>query len=122
MKTRLQLLAAMLLFVFVASYAEKPIVSVLGDSYSTYEGLVWPKNNRIWYKAEPNKGNDVTKPEQTWWKILTAEDSPYTLGINNSYSGATICFTGYHPVPAPNETMDIVYDKPLSQSQTKKRL
>lgn len=96
MKTRLRLLAAMLLFVFVASYAEKPIVSVLGDSYSTYEGLVWPKNNHIWYKAEPNKGNDVTKPEQTWWKILTAEDSPYTLGVNNSYSGATICFTGYH--------------------------
>ena len=34
----------------------------------------------------------------------------------------TGCFTGHYPVPAPNETMDIVYDKPLSQSQTKKRL
>lgn len=96
MKTKLRLLAAMLLFVFVASYAQKPVISVLGDSYSTFKGHVWPKENHTWYRTEPYKGNDVTQPEQTWWGILTAEDSPYTLGVNNSYSGATICFTGYH--------------------------
>lgn len=90
------MLVAMLLSVVATTFAEKPVVSVLGDSYSTFKDLVWPKKNRIWYSSEPNKGNDVTKPEQTWWKILTADDAPYTLGVNNSYSGATICFTGYH--------------------------
>ena len=44
------------------------------------------------------------------------------LAIHSSCGFCTGCFTGTYPVPAPNETMDIVYDKPLSQSQTKKRL
>ena len=42
--------------------------------------------------------------------------------IHSKCGFCTGCFTGHYPVPAPNETMDIVYDKPLSQSQTKKRL
>ena len=44
------------------------------------------------------------------------------LAIHSKCGFCTGCFTGHYPVPAPNETMDIVYDKPLSQSQTKKRL
>ncbi len=44
------------------------------------------------------------------------------LAIHSKCGFCTGCFTGHYPVPAPNETMDIVYDKPLSQSQTKMRL
>ena len=44
------------------------------------------------------------------------------LAIHSKCGFCAGCFTGHYPVPAPNETMDIVYDKPLSQSQTKKRL
>ena len=44
------------------------------------------------------------------------------LAIHSKCGFCTGCFSGHYPVPAPNETMDIVYDKPLSQSQTKKRL
>ena len=41
------------------------------------------------------------------------------LAIHSKCGFCAGCFTGHYPVPAPNETMDIVYDKPLSQSQTK---
>ena len=34
----------------------------------------------------------------------------------------TGCFTGKSPVAPPTETMDIVYDKPLSQSNSNKKL
>ena len=44
------------------------------------------------------------------------------LAIHSKCGFCTGCFTGKYPVAPPTETMDIVYDKPLSQSQTKKRL
>lgn len=76
--------------------AKKPVVAVLGDSYSTFEGGVWPDKNELWYfKQIPDGRTDVDGVEQTWWSLLTAPESPYELGVNNSYSGATISFTGY---------------------------
>lgn len=66
-------------------------VSILGDSYSTYEG--WnPEGSAIWY--DKNLRNDVSKVDQTWWHQLI-EDNGLELELNNSYSGATICNTGY---------------------------
>ena len=44
------------------------------------------------------------------------------LAIHSSCGFCTGCFTGKYPVAPPSETMDIVYDKPLSQSHSKKRL
>lgn len=71
-------------------------VSVLGDSYSTYEGWVTPDTNISWYKPVPKEGRptDVTRVEQTWWKIFLDRNG-YELERNNSYSGATVCNTGY---------------------------
>ena len=41
----------------------------------------------------------------------------------NSRCGYCVgCFTGKYPVAPPTETMDIVYDRPLSQSNTNKKL
>lgn len=71
------------------------VVSILGDSYSTFEGCVQPDTNLVWYHAEPRPSTDVTAPGQTWWGLLTAGDSPYEIEVNNSYSGSTICHTGY---------------------------
>lgn len=45
-----------------------PKVSVLGDSYSTYEGVI-PAGNRIWYYQPPKNRNDVTKAEECWWCV-----------------------------------------------------
>ena len=67
-------------------------VSILGDSYSTYEG--WnPEGSAIWY--DKNHRNDVDNVNQTWWYQLI-EDNGLALELNNSYSGATICNTGYN--------------------------
>lgn len=94
MKTKHLLLFPILLLAGLASGQSLPSISVLGDSYSTYEGYVQPAGNRLWYRvAEPR--NDVSSVEQTWWHILCAEHG-YRLCMNNSYSGATICNTGYH--------------------------
>ena len=66
-------------------------VSILGDSYSTFEGCI-PEGNEPWYGKD--FGNDITEPSQTWWSQLI-EDNGLVLELNNSWSGATICNTGY---------------------------
>lgn len=73
----------------------KPTIAVLGDSYSTYAGFI-PKGNAIWYQVPADlKNTDVTKVEQTWWWQVIKEGG-YKMGMINSYSGSTICNTGYN--------------------------
>ncbi len=67
-------------------------VSVLGDSYSTFDGLI-PEGNEPWYFTN-TEGNDVDSPDQTWWSILT-DANGLQLEKNDSYSGATVSYTGY---------------------------
>lgn len=72
----------------------KPVVSILGDSYSTFRGYI-PEDNAFWYSTSPDRSRtDVDDVTQTWWWQLISEGE-YILGKNESYSGATICFTGY---------------------------
>lgn len=76
-------------------YSSKPVtISILGDSYSTFENYVVPDTNELWYFKGQNKKNDLKKVEETWWHQLI-----YRMGArlcqNNSYSGSTICCTGY---------------------------
>ena len=68
-------------------------VSVLGDSYSTFKDWV-PEGYAIWYT--PSRTNtDVKNVEETWWHRLI-EDNGLQLELNNSWSGTTICHTGYN--------------------------
>lgn len=70
-------------------------VTILGDSYSTFEGYVTPDTNRLWYwYHKPMKDNDVVNVEQTWWHQLIKKNG-WKLCTNNSYSGATISSSGY---------------------------
>ena len=70
-------------------------VSILGDSYSTFYGHVTPDSNLCWYGVPgEKKENDVTKVEDTWWYRLL-DGKTFCLERNNSYSGATVCNTGY---------------------------
>lgn len=79
----------------------RPTVAILGDSYSTFEGFI-PKENKVWYfKTPPKDRTDVTKVEQTWWWQVIKEGG-YKLGVNNSWSGATVCNTGYNDNDATN--------------------
>lgn len=71
----------------------KRSISILGDSYSTFRGYVVPDTNAVWYPQKP-ENNDVQDIRQLWWHQLIREHG-YRLCQNNSFSGATICNTGY---------------------------
>lgn len=72
----------------------KPVVSILGDSYSTFEDYI-PVGNETWYSDHMKADrSDLNSVRQTWWWQLISEGG-YILGKNDSYSGATICNTGY---------------------------
>lgn len=71
----------------------KRCISILGDSYSTFKGYVVPDTNAVWYPQKP-ENNDVQDIRQLWWHQLIREHG-YRLCQNNSFSGATICNTGY---------------------------
>lgn len=61
--------------------------SILGDSYSTYEGYVDPETNDPW----PHYADiGVTSVEQMWWHQV-ATQMGWTMEINNSFSGSLIC-------------------------------
>lgn len=90
------ILAVLLSFVFADCYAQSNEVktfAILGDSYSTFEGYI-PEGNACWYSTTPHGENDVTSVEQTWWHLF-AKENGYELLLNDSYSGSTICNTGY---------------------------
>jgi len=83
-------LAALLLVVSCGT----PRISFLGDSYTTFEGYI-PEGNLTWYYSQPDTSlTDVSSVEQTWWhQVVTA--GGYKMDANESYSGATISYTGY---------------------------
>lgn len=68
--------------------------SILGDSYSTFKGHVTPVKNLCFYRPVSKYPNDVHNVKDTWWWILK-DSFGYEMAVNNSYSGATICNTGY---------------------------
>lgn len=79
-----------------ATAQSKTSVTIFGDSYSTYEGWLMPDSMETWYyKAETsNKRTDVRKVSDTWWwQLIKKKD--WKLERNNSWSGATVCYTGY---------------------------
>jgi lysophospholipase L1-like esterase len=69
-------------------------MAILGDSYSTYKGWI-PENYLYWYADEGNEcENDMKSVMQTWWWSL-ARARGILLLANCSYSGSTVCNTGY---------------------------
>lgn len=61
-------------------------VSILGDSYSTFEGYVYPDTNVCYYPC-----HDVNTVELMWWHLFISKYG-LVLEKNNSYSGSTICY------------------------------
>ena len=88
MKKLFLLMLMAVMFTYASAQTKK--VSVLGDSYSTFVGVI-PSNYSSFY---PNDRNDVTKIEQTWWSLYVKAKG-YTLEKNDSWGGTTICGTGY---------------------------
>lgn len=74
----------------IAVAAQTKKVSILGDSYSTYKGVI-PSNYSTFY---PDANNDVSSVDQTWWSLYIKAKG-YQLEKNDSWGGTTICGTGY---------------------------
>lgn len=68
-------------------------VFILGDSYSAFEGYI-PTECVSWYSNKKKEVNDVHCVEQMWWYDLF-KTSENRLAMNCSYSGTTVCNTGY---------------------------
>ncbi len=70
-------------------YNEK--IMIFGDSYSTYAGYI-PKGYAVYYPhTNIPSVDDVSK---TWWHMLASETGSKVI-LNNSWSGSTVCNTGY---------------------------
>jgi len=94
-KISLALVMALCAVMCFAQKNYKKSVSILGDSYSTFEGYIEPNTNEPWYFASHRqKDNDVTTVDQTWWHQLIVKNG-WKLCQNNSYSGSTISSSGY---------------------------
>ncbi len=96
MKTRFLLMLLFCIFSLQTIFSQGlKSISILGDSYSTFEGYI-PQGNSIWYWSKPDTTKtDVDKVTQTWWHKFIKENN-FKLFINDSYSGSTICNTGYN--------------------------
>ena len=89
------ILSALLMLIAMGANAQcKKIVAIFGDSYSTFENYLSCDTNAVWYFQGKQKKTDVTDVEQTWWHLLLKEKG-WKLECNNSFSGSTICYTGY---------------------------
>ncbi len=64
--------------------------SILGDSYSTFEGYVHPETNDVY----PFDSIGVTNVEQMWWHKVAVEKG-WILDVNNSFSGSLVCNYNY---------------------------
>ncbi|MBQ4408488.1 MAG: hypothetical protein II852_15925 [Bacteroidales bacterium] len=95
MKRIIILIVLLCLGVETITAQSKKRVSILGDSYSTFESYI-PAENEPWYfqKVDTSR-SDVVNVRLTWWWQLI-KDGGYLLEKNESYSGATICYTGYN--------------------------
>ena len=96
MKKTLLLSAFALSCVLSAFSQAKPSVTIFGDSYSTFEGYLTPDSMETWYFLNANdaKRTDVKTVRQTWWWQVI-DRMGWKLEVNNSWSGSTICNTGY---------------------------
>ena len=65
-------------------------VLILGDSYSTFDQYI-PDGYGAYYGEWASK---VNKVEKTWWHMLIGETAS-KLVTNESFSGTTVCNTGY---------------------------
>ena len=66
---------------------------IFGDSYSTFENYI-PDGYSVYYSEMERPETDVTKVSQTWWHQVITEAN-LNLVLNDSWSGAPICYTGY---------------------------
>lgn len=68
-------------------------IFILGDSYSTYEGHI-PEGYAAYYRKDSEREAKLRDHTYTWW-YRYLKDTDSNLVRNCSWSGTTICHTGY---------------------------
>jgi hypothetical protein len=63
-------------------------IAIMGDSYSTFDGSI-PQGYLSYYPKL-----DVQTKEDTWWDKMVGKTG-VNLVLNDSWSGSTICYTGW---------------------------
>lgn len=82
-------------------------IIIFGDSYSTFRGYI-PENYDFYYSKDTVVDKpDVNRVEDTWWMRYINQTSSELL-FNDSWSGSTICYTGYHNTDC-SETNSFIY-------------
>lgn len=96
MKKTILSIFLLLICTLSAQAQAKPSVTIFGDSYSTFEGYLTPDTMETWYfdRHDDPRRTDVSSVRQTWWWQVI-QRMGWKLEVNNSWSGATICNTGY---------------------------
>ncbi len=92
-------------------------VFILGDSYSTFEGYN-PEGYDVWYNSCSKEFNDVCRVEDCWWHQFF-ERVPARLVRNCSYSGTTICNTGYGGEDCRNKSFIARLDRLIEEGYFK---
>ncbi len=96
----------LLLMLFLAACGKDPMpeptktrtrFSVLGDSYSAFEGCVDPESNDVF----PYSLIGITDYKQMWWYEV-ADANGWKLEKNNSFSGSLICNCDHNEYYAPH--------------------
>lgn len=85
---------ACLFTVNAVAQSVRPTVAVLGDSYSTFEKYI-PDTNKTYYTTTDWAKTGVVNVKQTWWWQVIKK-AGFKLGANDSYSGATVSYSGYN--------------------------
>ena len=69
---------------------------ILGDSYSTFKGYIVREDAFYYFPEEAAPGEEVRsmRLEDTWWHRFIQRTGANLLR-NDSWSGSTICYTGY---------------------------
>ena len=80
-------------------------VMIFGDSYSAFEGWVPEGHELHYYIGRPDC--DVLSAEDMWWYPLLPEIDG-NLVLNDSWSGSTIGYTGYHNTDC-SQTSSFIY-------------
>jgi hypothetical protein len=92
-------------------------MAILGDSYSTYKGWI-PEDYAYWYADEGNEcENDMKSVTQTWWWNLVRRQEIRLLA-NCSYSGSTVCNTGYDAQDASKTSFIYRMKRELGEGRT----
>ncbi len=66
---------------------------ILGDSYTTFRNYV-PSGFDIWYGEDIRPDHGVSDVDKTWWRQVMSRVSG-ELVLNSSWSGTTVCHTGW---------------------------